>query len=194
MNTPAPNTPGGPIVWIDPPPPAPKSKKGPAIAVGLIIAGVLSTLLPDEGRKLTPYRDSAGIWTVCMGITGPEVWRHKGTPFTADECKGLETAYVGKMVSQMQPCLAPGVADTLTLQEWIAYGHFGYNTGTSAWCHSTIVAHLNVGKHEAACNAMSHWTYITVHGQKVNCRTAGHLCPGIVKRRDKEVAMCLDAL
>jgi GH24 family phage-related lysozyme (muramidase) len=172
----------------------PKSKKGPAIGIGLIVAAILTTLLPDEGRKLTPYRDSAGIWTVCMGITGPDVWRHKGFPFTEDECKQMESGYVAKMVRQMEPCLTQDAVDSMTVQEWVAYGHFGYNVGTPAFCRSTIVAHLNAGNHEGACKAMSRWVFITVHGKAVNCRQAGHLCPGIVKRRDKEVQMCLDAL
>jgi len=185
-----------PILPPDPPATTskPKSKKGPTIGIGLIVAGILATLLPDEGRKLSPYRDSAGIWTVCMGITGPDVWRHKGIAFTVDECKQLEAGYVARMVRQMEPCLSPGVENTLTLQEWTTYGHWTYNVGTSAWCHSSVIRKLNAGDHEGACKAMGNWTFITIRGRPVNCRTAGHLCPGIVKRRDKEVGMCLEAL
>ncbi len=53
---------------------------------------------------------------------------------------------------------------------------------------------LAAGDHAGACRAMAAWTYITVRGQKVNCRTAGKLCRGIVIRRDEEVSRCLEAL
>jgi GH24 family phage-related lysozyme (muramidase) len=98
------------------------------------------------------------------------------------------------MVQQMQACIAPAQLERITTGEFIAYGHWAYNTGTGAFCHSTLNTRLNAGDHAGACRAMASWTFITVRGRKVNCRTAGPLCPGIPKRRDMEVAMCLGAL
>ncbi|KAK6697468.1 hypothetical protein SNK04_014040 [Fusarium graminearum] len=42
---------------------------------------------PHEGRRYTPYYDSAGILTACAGITGPAVV--KGKRYTDEECTRL---------------------------------------------------------------------------------------------------------
>lgn len=176
------------------PPPA-KPRKGPAFAFALIVAACCAALLPSEGRRLTPYQDSAKVWTVCMGITGAPVFAHPGVAFTVPECEDLERAYVGRMVGAMTRCIAPEVIESITFKEWIAYSHWSYNVGTYAFCHSTVSAHLNAGNHAGACKAMGRWTWITKPGiGKVNCRDPKQKCGGLPKRRDLEVAMCLEAI
>lgn len=182
------------------PPPAsttPTNKKGPAFAIGLVVASLLVALLPSEARILHPYKDSAGIWTICMGLIDPAiVWRHKGTDFTVAECEIEEKIYITKMVNEMVACVSQEVIGRIKADMFIWLGHWAYNTGTGAFCKPTnsIQRNLNANDFKAACEAMGKWTFITVKGQKVNCRTAGRLCPGIVKRRDLEVSKCLAAL
>lgn len=179
--------------------PKPASLKAPVAGVGIAALSVLliGLLEPSEGgRRLVPYLDSVGIPTACTGIIGPEVARrHKAKlRFTEAECVALETAYLGRMVRDMQKCVPQHVLNTVTTGEFLAYGHWAYNTGTGAFCRSSLNRHLRAGDHVRACQAMGQWTFVTLNGRKVDCRTAGKLCPGIVKRRRMEVSMCLDSL
>ena len=180
----APNAPG----WKE------KPKAGGVFAIAVLCCGIAAALLPSEARKLTVYKDSAGIDTVCMGLIGPITKRHPGQPFTVDECKQAEVEYFTPMVRQMAKCVPANVTADMSYGEWVTYGHWAYNTGTASFCNSTLGRKLAAGDHEGACRAMGAWTFITVKGRKVNCRTAGRLCPGIVTRRDLEVSMCLEAL
>lgn len=178
-------------------PAQPKGKKGPAFAIGLVVAAIITALLPSEGRVLHPYKDSAGIWTVCMGLIDPAiVWRHKGTDFTVSECVVEEKKYITKMVNEMVECIPQETLDKVTAGMFIWFGHWAYNTGTGAFCKPTnsIQRNLRAGDFPAACRAMGMWTFITVNGRKTDCRYAGRLCPGIVKRRDLEVSKCLEAI
>lgn len=162
----------------------------------ILAAGIAAALLPSEGRKLKVYKDSAGIDTVCMGLIGPITKRHPGVDFTVEECKAAEAAYIAPMVAQMQKCVPEKVRNDMSYGEWVTYGHWAYNTGTSSFCTSSLGRKLSAGDHVGACKAMGAWTYITLKGKKRNCRDADmqRICSGIVKRRDLEVSMCLDAL
>lgn len=178
--------------WKDKPP------KGAFFSVVVLCCGLAAALMPSEGgRRLSPYLDSAKIPTACMGVIGPEVTRrHKaGLGFTNEECEEMESKYLAKMVRAMHTCVPGNVVADITYGEWIAYGHWAYNTGTNSFCHSTLAKRLSAGDHAGACRAMGAWTFITVPGLgKVNCRDPAMRCGGIPKRRDLEVSMCLSAL
>ena len=182
---PEPKKPG----WKDKP-------NGGLFALAVICAGIAVALAPSEGgRRLDVYRDSAGILTACTGIIGPVVnGRGFGGRFTEDECKALESAYLTKMVRTMEACIPSPVLRDMAYGEFVAFGHWAYNTGTGAFCNSTLARKLADGDHAGACRAMASWTFITVRGQHLNCRDPENRCGGIPKRRDLEVSMCLEAL
>lgn len=184
-----PQAPGAPA-WNE------KPKAGGAFAVLIVAVGIASALFPSEGRKLQVYKDSAGIDTVCMGLIGSITKRHPGVDFTVEECKTAEAEYIAPMVKQMQQCVPVEVRNSMTYGEWVTYGHWSYNTGTSSFCSSSLGSKLRAGDHDGACKAMSGWTFITYKGKKRNCRDADmqRICSGIVKRRDQEVSNCLNAL
>lgn len=170
------------------PQPAAKGGKGGVLALTLLVSSIIASLLPWEGDFKTPYRDQAGVLTVCKGITGPGVI--EGKTYTQDECDALETAYVTKMVKKMGMCVHVPMSNT----EWIAYGHWSYNVGTYSFCHSTLNRKLNAEDRVGACHEMGKWTYLTLpSGQKINCRDKKSKCGGLPKRRDFEVNMCLSA-
>lgn len=173
-----------------------KPKAGGAFAVAVLAAGIAAALLPSEGRKLESYRDSGGIWTVCMGLIGPVEQAHRGRRWTEDECKAAESAYIAPMVQEMQRCVPIAVQAEMTYGEWITYAHWAFNTGTRNFCNSTLGKRLADGNHNGACRAMAAWTYITLKGKKRNCRDPDmrKICSGIVTRRDNEVSWCLEAL
>ncbi len=173
-----------------------KPKKGAFFSIVLLAAALTAWLSPSEGgQRLDVYLDSAGIKTVCTGIIGLAVNAHEvGYRFTKAQCDAMDSAYVTKQLTQMQACTPPAILQDTAFGEFVSYAHWAYNTGTGAFCHSTLAKKLAAGDHAGACKAMAAWTFITVKGQKVNCRNAGKLCRGIVTRRDEEVSLCLSAL
>lgn len=170
-----------------PAPPTVKGAKGP-IAISALAIALAGLFVVHEGDVRKPYKDQVGVWTVCRGVTGPSVI--PGKEYSAAECNTLELAYVSQMARKMDSC----VRTPLNFEEWVAYGHFTYNVGTSAFCASTLVKKLNAGNREGACREMGRWTYIKIKGVSVNCRDPKYKCGGIPARRDFEVQMCLDAI
>ena len=164
-----------------------KGIKGP-IAVTALAMSLVGLLALHEGDVRKPYKDQVGVWTVCRGVTGPSVI--PGKTYTAAECNSLEMAYVAQMARKMDAC----VRTPLSFDEWMAYGHWSYNVGTSAFCTSTLVKKLNAGDRRGACYEMGRWTFIKINGVSVNCRNPKYKCGGIPTRRDFEVNMCLKAV
>lgn len=154
-----------------------------AAGAGLVLALVAALGQNDpahEGRRYAPYRDSAGVPTVCAGITGPAVvW---GKTYTADECTALEEAYVRQMLANMGQC----VHGEFEFHEIKAWGHFAYNVGTPAFCRSTAARRLNAGERTSACAEISRWVFVA--GK--DCREPGSNCNGVVARRVWERATC----
>jgi GH24 family phage-related lysozyme (muramidase) len=147
-----------------------------------VVMAIVASLVPHEGRKLTPYWDSLGhTWTVCAGITGADVV--PGKTYTSAECDRLESAYVGKMLQNMGKC----VSTELEFHEIKAWGDFAYNVGTTNFCSSTAARLLNAGEHKRACSQIPNWVYV---GGK-DCRIASNKCAGIPERREWERATCM---
>ena len=98
--------------------------------------------------------------------------------------------FIARMNDKIGHCIGPGLND----REWIAWGHFTYNIGTSAFCNSSAARYLREGKYMQACAQMGKWVYITKPDVgKVNCRVKANKCGGLPKRRDLEMKWCLDA-
>lgn len=150
-----------------------------AAPIALLIA-LLFSLNGAEGRKLTPYRDIGGVWTVCDGITGKDVI--PGKTYTDAECNRLGQQYVQKMMADMGQC----VKGEYPFHVLKAFGSFAYNVGTTAFCKSTAAKMLQAGDIKGACAQISNWTF--VNGK--DCRVASSRCAGIVKRREWERATC----
>jgi GH24 family phage-related lysozyme (muramidase) len=170
----------------------PKSGAAGGFAALVLAAGLMFALLPSEARKLTPYKDSAGIWTVCMGLIGPVVKRHWGTDWTVEECKEAELDYLRPMIGEMVKCVPEKVRNEMSYGQWVSLGHWYYNTG--AFCRSGVGRYLAQGDHVRSCQAMGQWTFITVKGRKVNCKDPKNRCSGLATRRLNEVSWCLSAL
>lgn len=157
------------------------------IAVVLALVAALAQDDPaHEGRRYTPYRDSAGIPTVCAGITGPAVIA--GKKYTKSECERLESEYVQTMLSRMGQC----VRGEFEFHEVKAWGHFAYNIGTQRFCSSTAAKRLNAGERKAACAEISKFRFVRINGQLRDCALPQwqRQCGGIPKRREWERATC----
>lgn len=64
--------------------------------------------------------------------------------------------------------------------EFAAAVSIAYNIGVGAFCRSTMVKKLNAGDYRGFCEGMTAWS-----------RSGGKVYPGLVKRREKERALCL---
>lgn len=171
--------------------PKPSAKKPVAVmgaAAALVLSGLLATSESGKKQYLTPYYDQAGVLTYCDGLTGGGV--KETDRFTPKECDNKKIAFIQNMSAQMGHCVPP-----MTDQQWIAWGHFTYNTGVAAFCKSSAASLLRQGNYTAACASMKRWTWITKPGiGPVNCRDAAQRCSGIPKRRDFEYGLCMDAI
>lgn len=151
------------------------------VAVPIALVGaLLVSLLGFEGRRLVPYQDIGGVWTVCDGITGKAVV--PGRKYTNAECDRLGQQYVQEMLADMGGCVR-GSFEGHVIK---AAGHFAYNTGTTAFCRSTMAKKLNAGDVKGACAEITKWVFVA--GK--DCRIASNKCSGIVKRREWERATC----
>jgi len=76
------------------------------VVSGAVAAAVIAASLPFiakwEGVSLTSYRDVVGVWTICYGETkgvGP------GQRHTAEECRAMLQAEVGKYYAGVAACM-----------------------------------------------------------------------------------------
>lgn len=127
-----------------------------------------------EGRVYEPYKDVAGVWTVCDGHTGSDIV--KGRKYTDRDCDHL-------MWNDLQP--VKRVVDSLVKVPLGEYQRaslysFTYNVGTSAFSKSTLLKKLNAGDEAGACEEMRRWVY-----------AGGMKWKGLQNRRDMERSLCL---
>lgn len=142
-------------------------------AAGIALAVTLITGF--EGVRTVAYRDPVGIPTVCMGETrGVQI----GDRYTLAECKAMAGARVAEFASEVQSALKVTVSD----KTFASFVSFSYNLGTGVF-RNKIAPLANSGKLDAACRRMG--LYVYAKGVKL---------PGLVKRRQEEVALCLDGL
>jgi lysozyme len=164
----------------------PVTRAAPVAAV----VGLLALLAAHEsGGRLysTAYRDPAGIPTVCDGITGPDVI--EGKTYSREECDAITRRYVDRMNAAIGHCIAPAA---LTVNEWIAWGDFSYNVGTSAFCGSTAAKRLREGRKAEACAQMTQWRFVKINGKPRDCALPQWRpkCGGIVTRRETTREIC----
>lgn len=157
--------------------------KAVATAVGAALAVSLPLIEKLEGVKYTPYRDVAGIPTVCAGITGPDVVM--GKTYTKSECRTL----LAKHVEFAQKSVDKAVKVDIPTSMRAAMYSFTFNAGTGAFRQSTMLKLINQGKLTQACEQLWSWTYYTdaKTGKKVKSK-------GLKNRRAEEYKYCTQDL
>lgn len=153
-----------------------------AAAAGALILGSVQldkTLGEDEGDVPVPYKDIAGIVTVCRGYTGPKpiVW---GKVYTAAECNELNAG----ALDSTQQALVKAIKVPVSQEEFDAYSSLAYNIGVSAFRSSTLLKLLNQGQYEAACAQILRWDKARVNGVLRPVK-------GLTTRRKKEYNLCM---
>lgn len=131
-----------------------------------------------EGDKLTAYICPAGVLTIGVGHTGPDVKR--GMTITQAQSDALLVADLAKF----EAAVARLVKVPVTQNQFDALVSFAFNLGGGALGGSTLLKLLNGGRYAEAAAQFSKWDKATVNGKKV-------ALPGLTKRRAAEAALFL---
>lgn len=148
-----------------------------AIAAAVLIAAPLTAAY--EGLRTKPYKDPAGIPTVCYGETERAM-----RDYTPDECAVLLRA---RQASDYAPAVlqcVPGLAEPIRVNAFAASIDAAYNAGFAAFCRSPMARKFNAGDWAGGCAEFSNW-YVTA---RVNGKPK--VLPGLLKRRAAERALC----
>ncbi|MDR0805962.1 MAG: lysozyme [Enterobacteriaceae bacterium] len=138
----------------------------------IAIASVL--IVNFEGYESKPYRDLAGIITVCYGHTGDDIdLTHK---YSREECERLLHQDLAVVQHSVDPLVTVPLSDATRA----ALYSFNYNVGVSAFSRSTLLVKLNRGDKQGACDELRRWKY-----------AAGKAWKGLVTRREVEREVCL---
>ncbi|EKJ2339318.1 lysozyme [Salmonella enterica] len=126
-----------------------------------------------EGRRHEPYRDVAGVLTVCDGHTGKDIV--PGKHYTDAECDALLNKDLALVAARIDPLIKASIPNS----ERAALYSFAYNVGTGAFARSTLLKKLNADDLAGACNELKRWTY-----------AGGKQWKGLVTRREIEHEVC----
>lgn len=154
-----------------------KHKKKVTGAVAGVVALAVAQIMPFEGLRLSTYLDATGTPTVCYGETlNVKPNQH----FTAEQCKEMLIKRVGEdFYAKMLPLVHVPVPDI----SMAAFVSFTYNVGLGNFKTSTLLKKLNAGDLRGACNELPKWN-----------KSKGKVLKGLIDRRAKEQAMCLQGV
>ncbi|EAQ7630642.1 lysozyme [Salmonella enterica] len=141
-----------------------------AIAIAAALLGGHDGL---EGRRYVPYRDVAGVLTVCDGHTGKDIV--PGRRYNDAECDALLNKDLALVAARIDPLIKVSIPES----ERAAFYSFAYNVGTRAFARSTLLKKLNAGDQAGACNELKRWKY-----------AGGKQWKGLVTRREIEHEVC----
>lgn len=152
-------------------------------SAAVVLAQEIGYHFESSGRHIgTPYIDHVGKgkpWTVCAGITGPEVKPNRY--YTPEDCRKLE----------LPRYIAAEKAAKKALKHWESYNPYvqasfidmGFNVPSALAPTTTIMTLANAGKLDQACAQMTRWVYGTSNGQSVRLN-------GLVDRRETTEELC----
>jgi lysozyme len=118
-----------------------------------------AVLIAREGRRLTAYRDSVGIWTIGIGHTaaaGPPVVT-PGLRLTEAACDALFRRDVARYVRAVDDAVRGASPDLLSDHAFDALVSLCFNIGPSAFARSTVVRRLKAGDRDGAAAAILLW-------------------------------------
>lgn len=148
-----------------------------ALTGALVTAAVLF-IAPWEGYSAKPYRDSVGVETICYGQTAAD-GADFSKVYTKTECMKMLGADLSKYDAPLQRCLDPEVYAALPQSRHIALISLSYNIGGGTVCKSRIVAYLNAGDVEDACDTFLAYDH-----------AGGKRLAGLTRRREAERELC----
>ncbi|SBW11969.1 Lysozyme [uncultured Alphaproteobacteria bacterium] len=135
----------------------------------------------EEGLSLQAYQDGARVWTICYGHTGDV---QPDDVMTPEQCEAWLKTDVGIAFATVDKVVKVPLRETTraAITSWF----FNLGGGRAAR-QSTLIAKLNGGDIEGACNEIPRWHYA---GGK-DCLVRANQCYGVVERRERERLLCL---
>ena len=142
----------------------------------MVAAAAASLAAGFEGLRQYAYYDPRpgdAILTVCYGSTTQV---EKGKKYSLEECKQRLETDMAEAIAAVERC-HPGLPDNVL----IAFSDAVYNIGPKVACNSTASRYLSQGNYEAACKELPKWN-----------KSNGVVLPGLTRRRNAEMAICLE--
>ncbi len=108
-----------------------------------------------EGRRLSAYQDTRGIWTIGVGhaATGRPPHPYAGMAITEAECDALLAADL----APVEAVINRRVTVPITQNEFDALASLGFNIGVGGVGKSLVIRRLNVGDVRGAAEAFMDW-------------------------------------
>lgn len=125
-----------------------------------------------EGDKLTAYYCPAGVLTIGVGHTGPDV--KPGMRITQAQSDALLSADLAKF----EKAVARNVKVALTQNQFDALVSFTYNLGEGNLRSSTLLKRVNAGDMAGAAAEFGKWN-----------KAGGMVLAGLTRRRAAEAAL-----
>jgi lysozyme len=125
-----------------------------------------------EGLRLAAYVDSAGVWTVGYGHTGPGV--RAGLVITEEQAEVFLEGDLARAVTAVSRLVKVGISQG----QFDALVDFAFNLGCAALAQSTLMREVNAGDFAAAAEAFLVWDHV-----------GGVVSEGLLRRRRAEAAM-----
>ena len=125
-----------------------------------------------EGLRLQAYQDSAGVWTIGYGHTGPEV--KPGQRISELEAEALLRADMTAAVK----CANRAVEVEISQAQFDALADFCFNVGRGAFLQSSLLRYVNQENFQAVVVQFGNWVY-----------AGGMRVEGLARRRAAEAAM-----
>ena len=140
-------------------------------AAVLLAAGAL--IARWEGVRYEPYRDVAGVLTVCFGHTGPDIV--PGKRYTLAECHALLDADMRDANAHVRRCLPMPLLNQIE----VALTSATFNLGPQVVCGSTLQRKAKANDWPGACAELSRWN-----------KAGGREIRGLTLRRGDERKIC----
>lgn len=138
----------------------------------------IDTLKELEGFRDTPYKCSAGVWTIGYGHSSAIDNRAlTNKPITEEEA----TTILQSDISRFESIVKASVTVPLTEAQLAALTIFCFNVGASAFKKSTLLKKLNSGDYNSVPSELLRW-------DKVN----GKPSVGLSHRRHREIDVWLE--
>jgi len=157
----------------------PAEESGRKVAVTIAKDGSATVQHVSGPQYLKAYLDAVGVATACDGITkGVKMGQH----YTEAQCASMLEQELIVHAQGVQRC-TPGIWATGLDRLRVAAVSMAYNIGIAGYCGSTTARLFKAGRYGEGCLAMTMWV-----------KAGGKVLPGLVGRRRRERALCLESV
>ena len=134
-----------------------------------------------EGFSAYAYRDSAGVWTIGYGHTGPDV--HDGLMIDKGVAEALLSEDIRKAEALVNSEMTLGILwDKKQQERFDALVSLAFNIPSAFNKRTGLRAAIDDGAPDKVPAQIRRWVYATVNGKKTKL-------PGLVKRREAEARL-----